>query len=433
LGVYEDEGVINLNMNIIMATNTYLPHVGGVARSVERFTLNYRRMGHPVMIIAPEFEGLPGWEEDVIRIPAVRNFRESGFSVALPLPFQVTLEVNRFNPDVVHSHHPYLLGNMAQRIAASRELPVVFTYHTMYEKYTHYVVNGSIALKRFAVELSKRYANLCDHVIAPSDSIAGILRKRGVEVPITVIPSGVDVDYFGQGDGQAIRRTMCIPQNAFVIGLTGRLAPEKNLDFLARCVARSVEEIEDSYFLVVGEGPSRHIIEKTFDRDFLRERIKFTGALTGRRLVDAYHAMDLFAFASRTETQGMVLVEAMACGLPVVALDAPGVSEVVRDQVDGRLVRDENPDAFVAGIRWIYDRPGEERQCLMSSARHTARSFSTERCAAKALGLYQEVIAENKAKKGSKNSAKSMALRALEKEWELWAERLGAAAKALFG
>ena len=147
-------------MRILMMTNTFTPHVGGVARSVESFTASYRKLGHHVLVVAPEFDNMPSEETDVVRIPAIQNFNGSDFSVVLPIPSNLRSAVEAFEPEIVHSHHPFLIGSTALRLARQYSLPIVFTHHTMYEKYTHYVPGDSKTLKRFVINLSTRYANL---------------------------------------------------------------------------------------------------------------------------------------------------------------------------------------------------------------------------------------------------------------------------------
>ncbi|HWR75953.1 MAG TPA: glycosyltransferase, partial [Thiobacillus sp.] len=178
-------------MNILIFTNTFTPHVGGVARSVEAFTEEYRTRGHRVLVVAPEFPDMPQDEVDVVRIPAIQNFNASDFSVVLPIHPALSETIDAFRPDIVHSQHPFLLGMTAVRIARHRGLPLVFTHHTLYEQYTHYVPGDSPALKRFAIELATRYANLADQVFAPSESIRDLLQQRGVVTPIAVVPTGV--------------------------------------------------------------------------------------------------------------------------------------------------------------------------------------------------------------------------------------------------
>ena len=237
-------------MNILMMTNTYLPHVGGVARSVDAFSQALRAEGHAVLVVAPSFQGAARREAGVVRVPAIQHFNGSDFSLRLPIPGLLSRALDRFEPDVVHSHHPFLLGDAALRVATRFGLPLVFTHHTMYERYTHYVPGDSPALRRFVMGLVREYANLCDAVIAPSESIARLLVERGVRAPIHAIPTGVEVGRFGRGDGAALRRRLGIAPGSFVVGHVGRLAHEKNLPFLAAAVAGLLRSDPDAHFQI---------------------------------------------------------------------------------------------------------------------------------------------------------------------------------------
>ncbi|NNC66804.1 MAG: glycosyltransferase, partial [Gammaproteobacteria bacterium] len=195
-------------MNIAMMTNTYSPHVGGVARSIEAFTSEYWQRGHHVLVVAPMFENVSENEQDIIRIPAIQHFNGSDFSVALPVPGLLSSAIQEFEPDVIHSHHPFLIGSTALRIAHTHEIPLVFTHHTKYEEYTHYMPGDSQALKRFVISLSTNYANLCDLIFAPSESIAEMIRERGVETPIAVVPTGVNLSRFENANGLQFRKML---------------------------------------------------------------------------------------------------------------------------------------------------------------------------------------------------------------------------------
>src|SRR4051812_29476813 len=333
-------------MNICMMTNTYLPHVGGVARSVSTFADEYRRQGHNVLVVAPNFEGRrpPKRAEAIVeRVAAIQKFNGSDFSVRLPLAAALSDRLDAFAADIIHAHHPFLLGDPALRIATNKNVPIVFTHHTRYEDYTHYVPFDSPALKAVAINLPTQFANLCDGVIAPSESIAKLIRKRGVTVPIAVVPTGIDVKAFANAEGLAFRQRYQIPPRSFVVGHVGRLAPEKNLDYLAEAAAQFLKRSRDTYFLVVGDGPSAEGMKATFANLGVGNRLVLAGKHTGRSLHEAYRAMDVFAFASKSETQGMVLAEAMAAGLPVVALNAPGVREVMRDGENGAMLPGRAP------------------------------------------------------------------------------------------
>ncbi|WP_105104205.1 glycosyltransferase [Microbulbifer pacificus] len=379
-------------MNIVMLTNTYLPHVGGVARSVDAFCREYRKQGHHVLVVAPEFSEKIDNELDVVRIPAIQNFNGSDFSVALPLSGELTERLDFFEPDLVHSHHPFLLGMTALRIARSRELPLIFTHHTLYERYTHYVPADSETLKRFVIELATRYANLASMVFAPSESVADLLRERGVKKPIAVVPTGVQLAHYRNGDGGALRKRYGIPETAFVIGHLGRLAEEKNLEFLANVVLELMHRNDDIHFLLVGSGPMQQRIADQFEAQRCSSRLHLTGTLQGEAQRDAYSAMDVFGFSSTSETQGMVLTEAMAAGVPVVALDASGSREVVEDHINGRLVLKHCPREMLAALQWVHDLEPEEYRHLRHAAVQTAERFSMENCAASALQHYQSLV-----------------------------------------
>jgi len=417
-------------MNILMMTNTFTPHVGGVARSVQSFANGYRKRGHRVLVVAPEYENMPGKETDVIRVPAIQHFNRSDFSMVLPIPGFLTAAIEKFSPDIVHAQHPFLIGGTAIRVAHTHELPLVFTHHTMYEQYTHYVPSDSKALRRFVIDLSIRYANLCEHVFAPSESAATILINRGVKTPIEIVPTGVDLGRFDQGSGSGLRMALGIPEDAFVVGHVGRLAPEKNLQFLSEAVAAFLETESRGHFLIVGRGSSENAIRDLFSRERIGHRLHFTGSLDHPLLTSAYRAMDVFAFASKSETQGMVLTEAMAAGVPVVALDAPGAREVVEDQCNGRLLDTANVDQFVSALRWAASLSPERMSRLNRGARKTAKVFSMDRSVEKALSCYRMLLEKMPAHRPGEFNKWTAALRLVKTDWDILKGLAGAAGLA---
>jgi glycosyltransferase involved in cell wall biosynthesis len=417
-------------MNILMMTNTFTPHVGGVARSVQRFTTEYRRRGHRTLVVAPEFEDMPEEETDVFRMPAIQNFNGSDFSVVLPTPGGLTSALEVFQPHIVHSHHPFLIGSTALRVAHVHNLPLVFTHHTMYEQYTHYVPGNSPALKRFVIGLSTSYANLCDQVFAPSESVADVLRERGVEAPMAVVPTGVQLESFARGSGPGFRLAMGIPEDAFLVGHLGRLAPEKNLPFLADAVMAFLKREPRAHFLLVGAGPSQSAVRESFQHNHLCDRLHTVGVLKETLLSSAYQSMDVFAFASKSETQGMVLTEAMAAGVPVVALDAPGVREVVNDS-NGRLLKNDSVEEFASALRSMTILSGRQMQELRRASHATAADFSLERLAERSLRLYERLVGQDFVHPDHAFNAWTSAMRRIEAEWELVKGMASAAEAAL--
>jgi glycosyltransferase involved in cell wall biosynthesis len=321
----------------------------------------------------------------------------------------------------------------AVRIAGYRKLPLVFTHHTLYEQYTHYVPGDSPTLQRFVVELATRYANLSDQVFAPSESIEGLLRKRGVVTPIQVIPTGVELEKFAYGDGVATRNAQNIPEDALVVGHVGRLAPEKNLEFLAESVALFAKAIDRAHFLIVGAGPSEDSIREIFAREGLSERLHMIGIRSGQRLADALNAMNFFAFSSKSETQGMVLTEAMAAGLPVVAIDAPGAREVVDDSSNGRLLRDKTTKAFASALHWLAGRSEGQWQALRQSARDTAATYSLSQTADKSLSCYESLDSRIRGVSSSEYHEWENLLNLIKAEWSIVKSVTGAGDAAVSG
>lgn len=417
-------------MRIAMFTNTYLPHVGGVARAVGTLENACRAEGHEVRIVAPEFIGSAD-DPHVLRVPAIQNFNGSDFSVRLPFPNVIRDFMEDFQPDLVHSHHPFLLGDAALREAWKMDVPIVFTHHTLYERYTHYVPLDSPMLKKVAIQLATEYCNRCDRVVAPSESIVRLLRERGVTTPIHAIPTGIDVGFFASGNGARFRQTSDIPPDARVIGHVGRLALEKNLTFLVDAVARCLRQAPDAVFLLVGDGDARGTMTGRLAAEGVGHQVRAVGKRSGQELADAYCAMDWFVFASQTETQGLVIAEAMAAGNPVVALDGPGVREIVRDGKNGILLAGRaSAGQFATALVTLMDDAEQSRR-MAEAARGTAEGYSIKRCVRRMLDCYEDVIARHEPSSNPDPMPWDRFLTGVGIEWELLVEKMSAAAAAV--
>lgn len=422
-------------MKICMATNTYLPHVGGVARSVHQFSQDLCELGHEVLVLAPEFKkDEPETSEGVLRLPAIQNFNGSDFSVRIPIPFLVEDKIEAFAPDIFHSHHPLLMGDTALRLAHKAKRPLVFTHHTLYEQYTHYVPLDSPAMREFVIQLATRYANFCNRVVAPSQSITDLIRSRGVKRPVEEIPTGVDTAFFGQGNGHTFREQAGLPPSALVLGHLGRLAPEKNLIYLCRAVSIYLRRDTSAWFLLVGEGPIQEELEQLFQEHGVAQRVVMAGKKTGRELQDAYQAMDVFVFASKSETQGMVLTEAMAAGNPVIALEASGTREVVADRKNGRLLKeDATEEAFAEAILEVA-RDAETHTSWQQNSLQTAQAFSRTTSARKLEALYHKAIQDTASGSSSVHpdfGPLNGLIERIKFEWDLLSEKTDAAVNAL--
>ena len=409
-------------MKIAMFSNTYAPHVGGVAKSVESFKTEFRKRGHDVRIIAPSMDGQEIHCEHILRVPSIPDFNGSGFAFRLPQPLLISDFIDEFEPDIIHTHHPFLLGDAALRTAYARRLPLVFTHHTMYEQYTHFLPFDGDFVKRMAVQISTEFCNLCHQVIAPGKSVEMLLRQRGVTSPITTIPTGINTQFFDSGNRTAFRESHGIRHDAIVIGHVGRLSEEKNLRFLSEAVGVYLSDHPAAVFLIVGEGDASETMKDILEEFVAPSHIIFVGQLIGQALVDAYAAMDLFVFSSQSETQGLVLAEAIAAGTPVVALNGPGVREIIDDR-NGRLLEsDATSSEFAAAIK---DLAADTKRLsrIAHQARRSVQIYDVKCCADQLEVCYQKLIAEHSRSTMQVMSAWERLEGRLEAEWKLLVEK----------
>lgn len=418
-------------MNIVMMTNTFTPHVGGVARSIEQFTAQYRAWGHRVLVVAPEFDNMPDNEVDVIRIPAFRHFNHTDFSVIKPIPHALQNAIDNFEPDIIHTHHPFLVGSIALRLAHSCGVPLVFTHHTKYEDYTHNLPVDTEQVKQFAMNLATNYANTCEQIFAPSESIKEIIASRGVETPITVVPTGVNTDLFSQADKTRVRRELGLSDSSFIVGHLGRISKEKNIEFMTDSVIQflcSDSAPEDSGFMICGEGPVLEFVEEKFAHAGIKHKLHTLGIIAKEQVPDAFAAMDVFAFTSQSETQGMVITEAMATSTPVVALDAPGVRDVVVHGKNGLLLKTTKPAEFAAGLQTVSELDSAQLAAMKTAALETAQSLSMENTAHRAITCYEQCIDQLQLERPDDYPVFSQALSLFETEWQLITNTVKAAA-----
>ncbi len=417
-------------MNILMVSNTYTPIMGGLEKSIQAFTQHYRKLGHKVMLVVPEYKGHEEKEFGVVRVPAIQNFNGSDFSVNLPIPGNLSNVVEVFRPDIVHAHHPFLMGDLAMRLAGQYQIPLIFTHHTMFEQYSDFILSTEPG-KNFVVELAAGFAGMADYVVAPGEDVRKSLIAKGVSSPIEVIPTGVETEIFKKGNGAALRRKLRIPARAFTLGYAGRISPEKNLGFLAEAVSQFLKNNKGTYFIVAGKGSYMPELKKIFTEQKLMKQVRFAGVLKGAHLVAAYHAMNAFVFASQSETQGMVITEAMAAGTPVVALDAPGVRDVVEDGKNGRLVGNHDAAEFAEALLSLKKLPAAKRKKMKADCLATAEKFSMKNSVQKMLALYERARLEKSRSVWAHNGVLESFLNRIKTEWDMLANLGKAAGSAI--
>ena len=379
-------------MRVGLFTNNYLPFRGGVTTAVETLREGLEALGHRAFIFAPAAQHPHDDPSFVFRYPSIPAPTYPGFSLAVPVSPRLGRLARRLDLDLVHVHHPFLLGVTGRRLARRLRRPLVFTYHTRYEKYAHYVPLPPRLVRGLAVRLACRFANSADLVVAPSDHVADTLRRRGVRAPVSVIPTGVDLHRFSPGGRARARRRLGLPADGLICLYAGRLDREKSLERVLDAFESVAAAVSGASLHLVGKGSHAHVLERRAAAGTAARRIVFHGGLGREVLPDYYRAADLFLFASETETQGLVLAEAHACALPAVAVRASGVDEVVADGETGVLTKPEAGEIADAAIGLLLDP--KRRAAMSQAARQLAETrFSARRQIEAMVGHYDALLA----------------------------------------
>lgn len=389
-------------MRIGIFTDSYLPYTSGVVRSIETFSEGLDARGHEVYIFAPNYENCHK-ESRVFRFSSIKSPTNREFSVPLPFSFEFKSTIKKLDLDIIHVHSPFLLGRLGAKYAKKLGIPLVFTFHTLYEQYVHYIPFALSMTKDLAQHISRSFSNRCDLVIVPTAVIADYLREIGVTATTNVIPTGIKVEEFQKGDKNWLKNQFALPGDEKILVFVGRLGQEKNISFLLESFWNINREIPGTRLVLVGSGPEEeHLREKAREYGIARQ-VTFTGLIPPADVVHCYAGSDLFVFPSVTETQGIVIVEAKAAGLPVVAVDAFGVSEMVVNGEDGFLTELEM-EQFSQKILLLLQNP-ELYQRMSRQAMLNAERLSTDSCTDKLVYSYEQVLQSAKKEPGGKRES----------------------------
>ncbi|MBV8594857.1 MAG: glycosyltransferase [Candidatus Eremiobacteraeota bacterium] len=382
-------------MKIAIFTEVYRPIVNGVVTSVETLAEQLRTLGHEVFTFAPH---IPKGSESagrVFRMPSLPLPARTEYRLTLPLVARRNKRRFLSQCDVIHSHSLFITGWMASYYARRRfRVPLVYTYHTLLEQYAHYSPLGQRFTAQLTRELTKTYASAADAVIVPTKTVAAELRRQGVSAPICVVPTGIDMDAFRhveRGTSLAVRAQFSIPADAPLLLLVSRLAIEKNVSLALDALQRLRQEHPTTHMLLVGSGPLAHSLKQQVVTLGLRDVVHFVGTVEHNRIPAFYAAADLFVFPSVTETQGLVLAEAFASGLPVVALDNPQTRDVFGEHLAGAIVADAA--SMAAAIGQLLASP-ERRGQAATHAKTAAAAFDARATAGRVLAIYEAVLAD---------------------------------------
>jgi glycosyltransferase involved in cell wall biosynthesis len=382
-------------LHIAFFTNSYKPVITGVVHSISTFREALIDLGHHVFVFAPEASDHQDDEPFIFRFPSIDLPAAHDFPLTIPVSPFIEKLLPLLKIDVIHSHHPFLLGHTAAKRAADLELPLVFTFHSRYRDYSSYIALNQNLVKGIIDRMISDYMRHCQHIIVPSESVRQILMDEyGVTDRVTTIPTGLNLEPFQRADGRAIRQERGWGDDKILISV-GRLVKEKNWPLLLEAAAQVMQSHPQLRLVIIGEGEERKNLEKQAAQLNLAGQIEFTGRLPFDQVVRYLKAADLFCFASDIETQGLVTLEAMAAGLPVVAVDGSGTRDTVTHGQEGLLTACDSQALAEAIGRVINDDVLLHR--FKQAARQTALTFDAAAQTAKLLVVYEQAIADKKA------------------------------------
>ncbi len=380
-------------LNVLMISDVYFPRVNGVSTSIQTFRRELAALGHRSTLIAPAYPLPYADEPGILRMPSHRVPMDPEDRRMRSGPIRrLALELKAGHFDLVHIQTPFVAHYLGVHLSDRLGIPRVETYHTFFEEYLYHYVPflPKRWMKAAARRFSRHQCNDVDAVIVPSRAMADVLGAYGVTRPRHVVPTGIPLAEFAGGDGAAFRARHGIGAERFVLLFVGRVAYEKNIDFLLRALKAALARSAQLTLVIAGEGPAERDLRDLARRLGVDGQVRFVGYLDRRTtLLDCYRAADAFTFASRTETQGLVLLEAMALGVPVIGLAVMGTRDILEPR-RGCLVPDDDEDAFADAIAELAASPGLRRS-LAAEAVLYAREWHADALAQRLAALYRRV------------------------------------------
>lgn len=385
-------------MKILITTDAYTNMINGVAVSVHNLYTALKASGQDVRILTLSSDNTSYQEGDVyyIRSTALRIYPDIRATLSFHDP--LIKDILTWEPEVIHSQSEFFTFVYAKKIARKLNIPIVHTYHTLYEYYTHYFCPSETIGRKIVAMGSRLICNHVDAVIAPTEKTARILEDYGVDSPISIIPTGLSLERLQKSVPTEVCRDLKaqlhIPENAHVIVTLGRLAREKNVDFLIKQMTDA--RLQGLHFVIVGDGPDRERLEGLVSELGLQETVHFTGMVAPEEVAKYYRLGNVFVSASGSETQGLTYIEAMACGLPLFCLKDLCLQSILLPGYNGYFFR--NSIEFIEQLTELLQAPSQisdmQRHALM-----TASDFSKETFARRALQFYLKTITDKEEKR----------------------------------
>jgi len=362
-------------MNILFISDVFFPRVNGVSTSINTFATELRALGHQVTLIAPSYTDEDKQEEWIVRVPSHKIYFDPedrlmnfGKLKAL-LPW-----IRDKHFDVIHIHTPFTAHYVGIHFGKKLDIPVVETYHTFFEDYLHHYLPfiPQFISRKLARTISRRQCNAVDGIVSPSKPMLDVLKQYGIKTPAEVVATGLDDSSFANVDGEHFRMSHDIPLTQPMLLFVGRVAHEKNIGFLLEMHVELIKNHPDVLLVITGEGPAEESIKQSIEKLGISNKVRMIGYLDrGHELIACYKAADIFVFASKSETQGLVLLEAMAQGTAVVAIAELGTKSILIEG-EGVLIAKDDINDFADKVSILLsDAP--KRQMIGEKGRQYAQ------------------------------------------------------------
>lgn len=383
-------------MKIAFFTNCYKPLINGVVTSIISLKEAYERKGHEVYIFAPRVEDYIDEEKNIFRYRSINLTSKVKYPIAIPLSFRVKKVITEFNPDIVHVHHPFVLSSQAIMYGEKFGIPKILTLHTQYEQYAYYIAPIPQKITQETIKMIISHLSYkIDCITAPSESMKGLIRSYGIKNRIEIIPNAIELDSFQEKNEQKcseIKKRYNLKEEDKIILYVGRIAREKSIDKIIKALAVIKKKgFSKMKLLIVGQGPAMDELSQLVKALRVEEDVIFTGVVSNEEISHYYKIAYLFTIASTSESFGIVIIEALASGIPVLAVRAPGAVDILTDGVDGLLTED-NVEKFANSLEKLIIEPGL-REKLSEGALRTSQRYSIDVISDRMLDLYREIIA----------------------------------------
>lgn len=376
-------------MKIGFFTDGYMPQVNGVATSVDNCAKQLKKKGYGIFVVAPKYPGTKD-SKYVIRLPSIKIDKRLDIRIVHNLPPRTLLKIHRLNLNLIHGHSGGPISLLGLEYARLKKIPYIFTYHTLWDRYTHYFLRGRLLTPKMARTASRILGNRCSALIVPTEKVKKELISYGVKKPIFIVPNGLDIKKFSVLNSNYLRKRFGLSRQDKILLCVGRLGKEKSIDFLIKSFLLVSKTQKNAKLVIVGEGAEKENLVKLAQELGLSSKILFTGTIDYDDLPKVYKDADLFVFASTTETQGMVILEAMASGLPILAVKDDAVGEIIGGQNNGILAEKNEAEFARQAVKLLENK--KLRDKLSKNAKKQVKKFSVEKVVGDLEKVYQKML-----------------------------------------